>query len=276
MPYDSSGIYSLPSGYLAVEGQTILPSQHNPPLQDIANGLSQVLLRSGVAPMTGPLNMNGFRVTGIPAGSDPDDLVIYSQLSAVVTQLSQAVPTGTVLMMRRKTAPTGWIAEGGTIGNISSGATYANAAAFNLFSLMWSEFTNTELPIQDSGGAASTRGASAQADWNANKRMPLFDPRSRFPRAADNGLAYDTGLTVGAAQADDFKSHTHGVTDPGHSHTISFIQGVTAGGTAERVQSPPQAGSYSTSSAFTGISLQDTGGTETRPRSSVYLFCIKL
>lgn len=55
MPYDGSGNFSLVSGYLAATGGTILASQHNPPLEDIASALSSVLLRSGVAPMTGDL-----------------------------------------------------------------------------------------------------------------------------------------------------------------------------------------------------------------------------
>jgi hypothetical protein len=32
----ANGVYSLPSGYLAVTGATIQASQHNPPLEDIA------------------------------------------------------------------------------------------------------------------------------------------------------------------------------------------------------------------------------------------------
>jgi microcystin-dependent protein len=55
MPDDANGNYSLTSGYLAVTGQTIQPSQHNPPLEDIATALTNRLSRSGVAPMTGPL-----------------------------------------------------------------------------------------------------------------------------------------------------------------------------------------------------------------------------
>lgn len=55
MPDDANGNYTLPSGYLAVTGQTIQPSQHNPPLEDIAPALTARLSRSGVAPMTGPL-----------------------------------------------------------------------------------------------------------------------------------------------------------------------------------------------------------------------------
>lgn len=57
MPSDSNGLYSLPAGYLATTGLTILASQHNPPLEDIAAGLTARLMRSGVAPMTGPLWM---------------------------------------------------------------------------------------------------------------------------------------------------------------------------------------------------------------------------
>jgi microcystin-dependent protein len=50
-------VYSLPSGYEAVTGETIQASQHNPPLEDIASSMSQRLMRSGAAPMTGPLKV---------------------------------------------------------------------------------------------------------------------------------------------------------------------------------------------------------------------------
>lgn len=55
MPTDSNGNYALPAGYLAQPGDTILPSQHNPPLEDIATGLTARLMRSGAGGMTGPL-----------------------------------------------------------------------------------------------------------------------------------------------------------------------------------------------------------------------------
>jgi hypothetical protein len=277
MPYDSNGNASLVPGYLAVEGQTILPSQHNPPLEDIANMLSQVVLRSGVAPMSGPLNMNGFRIQNLPTSTNPADPVVYAQLQAALAGLA-VVPTGTVASFRRTTAPSGWVKEnGGTIGNAASGATTrANADTEALFTLLWTEFNNTLLPIQTSAGAATTRGASAAADFAANKRMPLFDSRSRFPRSADDGLGFNAGLTVGSSQEDEFKEHSHGVTDPGHVHNIAFVQGLTAPGTGERIQAPPGTGTYSTVPNTTGISIQSSGGAETRPRSSVYLFCIKL
>lgn len=96
MPYDSNGIYNLPGGYQAVTGQTIQASQHNPPLEDIAAALGQVLLRSGLAPMTGNLPMGGFRITGMANGVADSD-------SATVEQAG--VPIGTILDFAGSTAP---------------------------------------------------------------------------------------------------------------------------------------------------------------------------
>lgn len=57
MPSDSNGVYSLPSGYLAITGETIQASQHNPPLEDLSAAMTQRLMRSGAAPMLGPLKV---------------------------------------------------------------------------------------------------------------------------------------------------------------------------------------------------------------------------
>jgi hypothetical protein len=89
--YDSNGNWTLTPGYLAIAGQTIQPSQHNPVLEDIGqNGLSAVLVRDGRAPMTGALNMNGFKVTNLLAGSNPLDVVNKQQLDGIVTTQSKS------------------------------------------------------------------------------------------------------------------------------------------------------------------------------------------
>jgi microcystin-dependent protein len=62
----ANGVYTLPTGYLAVTGQTILASQHNPPLEDIAAALTLRVSRDGTAPMTGPLK-TADGVVGAPA-----------------------------------------------------------------------------------------------------------------------------------------------------------------------------------------------------------------
>nr|WP_311538565.1 hypothetical protein [uncultured Bradyrhizobium sp.] len=57
MPSDANGVYSLPAGYLAVAGNTVLPSNHNPPLEDIAAALTARLSANGANAMTGPLKL---------------------------------------------------------------------------------------------------------------------------------------------------------------------------------------------------------------------------
>lgn len=81
MPFDSNGIWSLTPGYMAVTGNTILPLNHNPPLEDIRdNGLSAVLVRDGRAPMTGTLNMNSNKISNLLAGTAGTDAVNLTQV----------------------------------------------------------------------------------------------------------------------------------------------------------------------------------------------------
>lgn len=281
IPYDSQGIASV-SGNRPVNGQDTDAAQINVPLADIQSMLSQVLLKSGVAPMTGNLNMNGFKVAGLGDGTTDGDAVSFGQFNSAIA-FSGVLP-GTVQAFRRKTAPSGWVIEnGGTIGNAASGATTrANADTEALFTLLWTEFTNTELPIQTSTGTASTRGTTAAADFAANKRMPLFDSRSRFLRGSDSGLAFDATLVPGLSQADGIKNHKHGfTTDAGGAHTPTIPRGGTGGGSAAQ-HGPPDGQQLSANPVaahtHTGTTNDNTGGIalETRPRASVVLYCIKL
>jgi hypothetical protein len=83
MPYDSNGNYTLPGSYFVENGDTVLPVQHNPPLEDIQAALSSVILRSGVAPMSGDLKMGTKKITGMAAGTATTDAVNKGQLDQV-------------------------------------------------------------------------------------------------------------------------------------------------------------------------------------------------
>jgi hypothetical protein len=86
------------------------------------------------------------------------------------------------------TTPSWLVCDGGTIGDVSSGATErANADMQALFSFLWTNSANAELHIQTSAGAPTTRGASAAADFGANKRMPIPDCRGGTIYFGDNG-----------------------------------------------------------------------------------------
>lgn len=162
--------------------------------------------------------------------------VALSHLAAEV--LAVLLPTGATMDYAGTTAPTGWVlASGLTIGSASSSATArANADTQALYTLLWNSYSNTELPIQDSAGTPTTRGASASNDFSANKRLPVPDCRGRVRAGKDNmggstagrlSLAGSgiVGTTLGIAGGTEnatlttaqLASHTH--TQDAHNHT---------------------------------------------------------
>jgi hypothetical protein len=96
--------------------------------------------------------------------------------------------TGDIKYTDRPDLEEGWVwRNGATIGNPTSGATgRANNDCYDLFVMYWNSRPNSILPIQNSDGSAGTRGVSADADWSANKRMPVTDMRGRSDFGADN------------------------------------------------------------------------------------------
>lgn len=114
------------------------------------------------------------------------------------------IPSGTLLC------------AGGTVGNGSSGGTLrANADMEAIFTWLWNTTANTELVIQDSSGSNTTRGASAAADFAANKRMPVPDMRAQVPGGLDN-MGGSSRNKVVATEADtmgdEFGAETHTLT----------------------------------------------------------------
>lgn len=106
-----------------------------------------------------------------------------------------------------------------TIGSATSGATArANADTSALFTLLWGALANTDLPIQDSTGAPSTRGASAAADFAANKRLPLpsFAGLTKIGyHGGDGTFTTDTTSRFAQYLADKVGPHDHTTTTYG-------------------------------------------------------------
>lgn len=174
----------------------------------------------------------------------------------------------------------GWIwADGKTIGSAASGATgRANADTFNLYKLFWDNYSNAILPIQDSAGALTIRGANAAADFAENKRLPVVDKRGRVSAGVDNmggttaGRLTNTtmapdGTTLGATGGEqthiltetELASHTH--TQPPHAHRMVYPTtgsglGLTTGSAV--FTGGPAGAAYSTQS--TSVSNSNTGG----------------
>lgn len=196
--------------------------------------------------------------------------------------------TGDLKHTTKSTASSGWLFCGGkTIGNASSGATArANADTSALFTHLWNTFANSICAV--SGG----RGASAAADFAANKTIALLDFRGRTLAGLDtmDGSAASRltsaasgvdGATLGASGGTqthtlitaEMPSHGHNVTDPGHIHTMDGGSNPAIGTTRGTFGDGSNLGDMFTDSASTGISIQNTGGggahNNTQPTSVV-------
>jgi microcystin-dependent protein len=206
-----------------------------------------------------------YLVLGDASDSNNIKRALISELSALLFS------TGMTMSYAGATAPTGWVLlSGRTIGSASSGATErANDDTQNLFTQLWNDFADAQCAV--SGG----RGASAAADWAANKTIALPDARGRTLVGKDdmggttasritNGGSGITGTTLGisgGAETHTLTSaqmpvHSHGVSDPSHAHS-------TPGSTGGGGNVPYNAFNHDTwggtAGAGTGISIQNAG-----------------
>lgn len=149
----------------------------------------------------------------------PEDAIRYNRTAnqfeeydgvSAWTTAPVGVPVGSVVQWLSATAPTGYLLlSGGTIGNASSGGTVrANADTSALFTFLWTNLANSEAAV------SSGRGASAAADFAANKTIALPDMRQKFTIGK---AASGTGSTLGGSGGNI--DHTH--TGPSHSHDLS-------------------------------------------------------
>lgn len=185
--------------------------------------------------------------------------------------------TGDVKFSIVQTAPAGWIlADDGTIGNASSGGTTrANADTSALFTLIWDNFDNTQCVIQTSAGTPTTRGASAAADFAANKRLSLPKLLGRVIGAAGNPRADNTDdnaaeLTTRSFAADQGEEdHTLTASEmPAHAHDIE--------GEADSVTTPTAgiAGSRASTSSTTvtdAAASEGGGGAHNNMQPTIWL-----
>ena len=131
----------------------------------------------------------------------------------IISPLGDVLTTGDTIMFFGTAAAAGWLLlQGGTIGNAASGGSArANADTELLFEFLYANMADAEAPV--SGG----RGASAQADFDANKTITLPDFRGRSPIGSGTGPSL-TARTLG----DQGGEETHVLTEAelaAHAHT---------------------------------------------------------
>jgi hypothetical protein len=191
---------------------------------------------------------------------------------------STVAATGDVKYRLTTEILTGWVKlNAQTIGAPSSGATQrANADTQNLFVYLWNNFSNAHAPV--SGG----RGASALADYSANKTISLPDLRGRVMAGLDDmgstaaGIILPANVTSGGGDGPTTPAARGGeanhiltlaeapagqftINDPSHSHNTAFGGnsggGPYLGGTLAGSSNPA-----ATQAASTGITLTDNAG----------------
>lgn len=119
--------------------------------------------------------------------------------------------TGDVKFTFKTTAAAGWLILAGgtftanTIGSSASGALLrANSDTLPLYTIIWNACSNTDAPVLVAGnpaGGSTARGASAAADFAANKAIIIPSPVGKAMHGAGGSSSYGiatSGRNVGA------------------------------------------------------------------------------
>lgn len=110
--------------------------------------------------------------------SSADELTLFSDTISGITEKKFEINTGSYGIWVYDRYEDGDIKENVTveipdyisIGNTNSGATYKGQDYNDLFTKIWN---SSAVSFQDSTGNSVSRGASANADWNSNRRLML-------------------------------------------------------------------------------------------------------
>lgn len=171
-----------------------------------------------------------------PASNSSNILATTAAVFAVEERILDSF-IGEVAAFARSTAPAGWLKANGAA---VSRTTYAKLFA----------------------AIGTTFGAG---DGSTTFNLP--DARGEFLRGWDDGRNVDPGRLFGSSQADAFKSHTHQVG--------STYQGGGSVDTSGSSRLGAQDNTSLNNSSITPNQLENTGGTETRPRNLAMLICIR-
>lgn len=145
------------------------------------------------------------------------------------------LPAGGVIYVAANTAPTGYLKANGAV---VSRSTYSRLFA----------------------AIGTTYGAG-----DGSTTFSLPDLRGEFQRGLDDGRGVDSGRAIGTAQANLTQSHDHSVIN-----TAGPIQTFDPSGT-----SIPHGATAETMYKYNNLTSTSSGGTETRPRNTAMLACIR-
>lgn len=236
MPSDSNGVYTLPSGYLAVTGQTIQASQHNPPLEDLGASMTLRMMTTGSTPMSGPLKAADGTSTAPSltlASATSSGFYKHASGGMGMRNVVGGVPCGTVLDYAGSTAPAGWL--------LCYGQSLSRADYPDLFAAIGTTFgavDGSHFTLPDGRGAVVaglvtmggtdrgilTGGASFGALIGAQTitlGIGEIPAHSHSGTTDSDGVQHDHPLTNGASQIQDGAGTKYGGGGVGNAVTIT-------------------------------------------------------
>jgi len=176
-------------------------------------------------------------IDGIPNPAPPSS----GGGSGIIVTQDMVLQTGDVMWQLRGGARPGWARlNGRTIGNASSGATErANDDTEDLYTFLWNNLDDSVAPVI--GG----RGATASADFAANKAITLPSMQGRAPIGLDD---------MGAAAANVLQvSRTINTTNGSNTVWVSDATGLGFGMSVNSANIPP--GAFITNISGTALTL---------------------
>lgn len=208
-------------------------------MQDIAQALSSSLDRDGKGGMRANLNMGGFKLTNMAQGTNPGDPATVGQAS---------VPVGTVLDYCGTLEPTGYL------------FCYGQAVSRTAYPYLFGALST----LYGAGDGVNTFNVPDLRGRAVAGKDNMGGTAAGRLNNAGAGIA---GATLGAgfgAQSHtltqgQMPAHSHGLTDPGHAHTVP---GSVTGSGGIGVGSGLGQSDLPTTAATTGIAMQNTGGGE--------------
>lgn len=231
---------------------SVAVSQHA--IRDIVENIAaKKVTVDGLAPLVNA-TLTAPRVQVAPAAADSSTLIPSTAwVQAIAAQLQKAInPIGAVQYFAGSSAPTNWlIADGRAVSRSTYSALYAV-----LGNTYGAGDGNTTFNLPDLRG-----------------RVALGVDSTPVPGAANRVPGVVTGSAGGANNktlaTSEMPSHSHGVTDPGHIHSIPGVP--QGGGALYQGGSTYGSGTINTASSTTGVTIQNTGGGQSFSLMNPYL-----
>ncbi len=215
------------------------------------------------------ININYFLKAEVSVNNTDFVTVSETQLLSVpyaqaASRAENGVPAGSILPFAGEVdtnLPDGYLVCDGSLKNISD-----FPELFAAIGTAWGGDGATNFRVPDLRGYF-LRGVAGDANVDPNKN-------SRFALNGGN-----TGNLVGSYQNDEFGEHDHSINDPGHLHDYRdlFQNNQESDDANDRNVADDSETSVvrQTEVAFTGITINDRGGDETRPRNAYVHYIIK-